>query len=253
MKLGLQLFSLIDIMNTQDGLRKVMKIAADAGYDGVEFAGFHGLTMDEVNEELKKNNLVTAGIHLGWGSMSLEDLHNDPMAIVKDAKKIGAHSVVIPSFGGKTREEWITFAKQINEYGKMFNDSGIIFGYHNHRHEFEKFDGEYIIDILLENCDPKNVFWELDPRHIVIAREDPVAFAKKYCGRVPVLHMRDIEKLTGPDTADDTAVGSGIVDIPGVVAASGEHQWLVVEEGPGPENEKHVFMSADYIRKTFLK
>ena len=33
MKLGLQLFSLIDIMNTEDGLRKVLKIAADAGYD----------------------------------------------------------------------------------------------------------------------------------------------------------------------------------------------------------------------------
>ncbi|MBR5528694.1 MAG: sugar phosphate isomerase/epimerase [Clostridia bacterium] len=252
MKLGLQLFSLIDIMNKPDGLRTVMKIAADAGYEGVEFAGFYGLSADEVVEELKKNNLVTAGIHLGWDNMNRENLISNPADVIGTAKKLGAHSVTFASYGGKTKEEWLAFAKEINEFGKMFADAGILLGYHNHRHEFQKFDDQYIIDILLENCDPKNVFWELDPRHIVIAGVDPVEFAAKYSGRVPVLHMRDIEKLTGPDTADDTAVGSGIVDIPGVVKASGAHDWLVVEEGPGSNNLEHIKMSADYIKKTFL-
>ncbi len=252
MKLGLQLFSLIGIMDKPDGLRTVMKHAADAGYDGVEFAGFYGLSADEVVEELKKNNLETAGVHLGWDNMNLENLENNPADVIATAKKIGAHSVTFASYNGKDEQDWIAFAKKIDNFGKMFREAGILLGYHNHRHEFKQINGKYVIDILLENCDPKNVFWELDPRHIVIAGVDPVEFAKKYSGRVPVLHMRDIEKLTGPDTADDTAVGSGIVDIPGVVKASGAHDWLVVEEGPGENNLEHIKMSADYIRKTFL-
>ena len=40
MKVGLQLFTLINIMKTEDGLRKAIRYAAEAGYDGVEFAGF---------------------------------------------------------------------------------------------------------------------------------------------------------------------------------------------------------------------
>lgn len=252
MKLGLQLFSLIDIMNGEDGLRKVLKIAAESGYEGVEFAGFHGLSVDEINEELEKNNLVTAGIHLGWDEMSWANLETNPDIVINTAKKLGAHSVTVASYGGKTVEEWLTFAANMDKFGAMFRKEGILLGYHNHRHEFLKMDGKYVIDILLENCAPENVFWELDPRHIIIPGEDPVYFAKKYCGRVPVMHMRDVECITGPDTAKDTAVGLGIVDIPGVVEASGEHTWLVVEEGPGPDNLEHVKISADYIKKTFL-
>lgn len=252
MKLGLQLFTLIDIMNGEDGLRKVMKMAAEAGYEGVEFAGFYGLTVDEVVEELKKNNLETAGIHLGWDEMSFDNLDKNPDIVIGNAKKLGAQSVTVASYGGKTVEEWLAFAAKMNKYGEMFRKEGILFGYHNHRHEVLKMDGKYVIDILLENCDPENVFWELDPRHIIIPGEDPVYFAKKYSGRIPVLHMRDVECITGPDTAKDTAVGLGIVDIPGVVAASGDHKWLVVEEGPGPDNAEHVKISADYIKKTFL-
>jgi len=252
MKLGLQLFSLIDIMKGEDGLRKVIKIAHDCGYDGVEFAGFYGLSADEIKAELDKYGLETAGIHLGWDNMNRENLEKDPDDVINTAKKIGAQSVTFASYGGKSADEWVAFAKSINEFGKLFRKNGIYLGYHNHRHEFIKYDGKYAIDILLENCDPENVFWELDPRHIVVAKKDPVEFAKKYSGRVPFMHMRDIAKITGDDTADDTAVGSGIVDIEGVVKASGEHKWLIVEEGPGPENVKHAQMSADYIRKTFL-
>ena len=40
MKLGLQLFTLIDTMRGPDGLRTVLRQAADAGYDGVDFTAF---------------------------------------------------------------------------------------------------------------------------------------------------------------------------------------------------------------------
>ena len=78
MKVGLQLFTLIDIMKTEGGLKKALRHASDAGYDGVEFAGFYGLSTDEIVDELKENGLVTAGIHLGWDNMSWDNLEKNP-------------------------------------------------------------------------------------------------------------------------------------------------------------------------------
>lgn len=253
MKVGLQLFTLIDIMKTEGGLKKALGHASDAGYDGVEFAGFYGLSTDEIVDELKENGLVTAGIHLGWDNMSWDNLEKNPDDVIGTAKKLGAASVTVASYGGKDLEDWVNFGKKLDKYGRLFRENGIIFGYHNHRHEVKKLDGKYIIDIIMENCDPENVVWELDPRHIVVAGEDPVKFAEKYSGRLPILHMRDIEKITGPDSADDTAVGSGIVDIAGVVNKSGSHDWLIVEEGSCPDILKHIEKSAKYIRDTFIK
>ena len=54
MKYGLQLYSIKTISQAK-GLRESLKKAKEYGYDCVEFAGFFGLTADEVCEELKKN------------------------------------------------------------------------------------------------------------------------------------------------------------------------------------------------------
>lgn len=252
MKLGLQLFTLIDTMKQPGGLRTVIKYAAECGYDGVEFAGFYDMTPEEIAEELKANHLETAGIHLGWEPMCWDNLDKDPQKVIDTAKLLGAQSVTVASYPGKSLSDWVEFAKKMDTYGKLFRENGMLLGYHNHRIEAKKLDGRYIIDIIMENCSPENVFWELDPRHICVAGEDPVAFAARYCGRIPLLHMRDIEKITGEDSALDTAVGSGIVDIAGVVKASGHHDWLVVEEASCPEILEHVKRSADFIRKTLL-
>lgn len=252
MKLGLQLFTLINTMNQPDGLRKVMRYAAECGYDGVEFAGFYGLTPEEVAEELKKDGLETAGIHLGWDVMSWENLDKDPAAVLRVVKTLNAPSVTVASYGGKDADDWAQFARKMNEHGKMFREHGVKLGYHNHSHEFKKFDGKYAIDIIMDNVEPENVFWELDPRHIRLIGLDPIPFAEKYKNRSPFIHVRDLKAIKEDGGGIDTAVGKGMVDIPGVVTASGHHDWLIVEEGPEPSALEDVKESARYVRENLM-
>ncbi len=252
MKLGLQLFTLINYMKKPGGLKEVLGYAADAGYDGVEFAGFYGLPVSEIRAELDRLGLEAAGIHLGWDNMSFQNLESNPADVIGTAKKLGAKSVTVASYPGKDLADWENFGAKINEFGKLFRENGMRFGYHNHRIELKKLGNDYIIDIIMSKCAPENVFWELDPRHVVVAGEDPVKFAAKYKDRSPFIHMRDIAKLTGPDTADDSAVGDGIVDIPGVVRASGHHDWLIVEENSCPEILDHIKRSAKFLRENCI-
>ena len=248
MKLGLQLFTLIDTMRGPDGLRTVRRQAADAGYDGVEFAGFYGLSPEEIRAELDALHLEAAGIHLGWAPMTWDDLTRDPMAVIRTAQTIGTRNVVVASYPGKTRAEWEAFGAQLAHYGRIFRENGMRLGYHNHRTEAKEMDGKPIIDWIFDQCPAEDVFWELDPRHIQVAGGDPVAFAARYCGRLPLVHMRDFAVQTGPDTADDCAVGDGVVDIPGVIRASGAHDWLIVEERCCPDILAHIRRSAEFLR-----
>ena len=63
MKYGVQLYSLRD-MGGKYGLEAILKAVADAGYDGVEFAGFYSHTPQEVKELLDKYNLEGVSAHI---------------------------------------------------------------------------------------------------------------------------------------------------------------------------------------------
>ncbi len=239
MKYALQLFSIKNISEEQ-GLAATLKTAKDAGYDSVEFAGFYGMDIPAVLTELDKNGLEVMGLHHG-----VSELRNDAKACVELAKQLGAYSLCVPHYNTDTVEGWVDFAKEMNEYGKMFRDAGILFGFHNHVHELEPFNGTTKIDILLENSDKENVFFQMDTRHVALANVNPAEYAKKYEGRIPVLHVRD---TTGEE---DCAVGYGIVDFPAVVKSAGGIDMFVVENEKFGRNLDELKLSSEYLKKNF--
>jgi sugar phosphate isomerase/epimerase len=78
----------------------------------------------------------------------------------------------------------------------MANERGLEFGFHNHAKEFEKRDGEVIMDYLINNTDPANVFYELDVYWALKGGVDPTEYINKFAGRFPVLHIKD-ESIIG--------------------------------------------------------
>lgn len=239
MKYALQLYSIKGI-SEEKGLRETLKAAKAMGYDSVEFAGFFGLTVDEVLTELDKNGLEVMGLHHG-----INELRKNAAECVKLAKDLGAYSLCVPFYNTDTVQGWIDFGKELNEYGKLFREAGILFGYHNHVHELKELDGCRPIDLILENSDKENVFFEMDTRHVALADVNPVDYAKKYAGRINVLHARDT------DGTVDCAVGAGIVNFKDVVKYGQNVNMFVVENENFDENEKQLIDSAEYLRKNF--
>lgn len=239
MKYALQLYSIKNI-SEENGLAEALKLTHKMGYDSVEFAGFFGLTTNEVLKELEKNELEVMGLHHGLG-----ELRNSASDCVKLAKELGAYSLCVPYHMANTAEEWANFGKELNDYGKLFREAGILFGYHNHVHEFQDIEGHKPIDLILENCEKENVFFEMDTRHIALAGVNPVDYAKKYAGRIDVLHARDT------DGKEDCAVGAGVVCFPEVVKCAGGIEKFVVENENFGKNEQQLIDSVAYLKKTF--
>lgn len=235
-QIALQLFSINNI-SKEKGLRETLRVTAELGYNSVEFAGYFGLTIDEIKEELKKYNLSVAGAHIG-----ISEFENNYEDTVKGLKELGAYSACVPHAKFDTAEEWANFGKRLNVIGEKLRKDGILFGFHNHVIEFEELNGKKVIDIIFENCDPENVFFEFDTRHCAIAGVNPVSYAMKYSGRIPVLHARDT------NMEKDTATGSGVVDFKSVDREANGIKAFVVENGNIGSNLDELRDSAAFLK-----
>ncbi|MNL38747.1 Inosose dehydratase [compost metagenome] len=109
------------------------------------------------------------------------------------------------------------------------------FLYHNHDWEFQQFDGEYILDILLRKTDPELVKLELDTYWTKRGGEDPVTFLSKLQNRCPLLHIKDVEDGKEAFFAE---IGEGILDFKAIAQAAEQvgTQWLVVEQDESRRN-----------------
>ena len=68
MKYGVQLYSLRETAE-REGAEKILRMVSEAGYDGVEFAGFYGRTPEEMKELLKKYKIVGISAHIRPGAV----------------------------------------------------------------------------------------------------------------------------------------------------------------------------------------
>jgi sugar phosphate isomerase/epimerase len=103
---------------------------------------------------------------------------------------------------------------------------GIRFGLHNHWWEFETVQGQYPYRLLLERLAPE-VFLEIDTYWVRTAGLDPAAILAELKDRVTFLHLKDGPARKGEPM---TALGSGVMDFPSVLAAaSAKVKSLVIE------------------------
>jgi sugar phosphate isomerase/epimerase len=224
-KIGLQLYTVKN--EAQHDFLGLLKKVADIGYDGVEFAGYFDTPAKQLLQVLQDLQLEVAGTHIGVDA--LRDHLDDVMAY---SQAIHCPTVICPIFRGVDLKAESTFrqmGKFFNQVGETCRKNGLRFMYHIHGHEFETFNGQYGLDILLEETAPENMALQPDTAWVEHAGLDAVAALKKYGSRCASLHLRDIRSRDG---RDGTEVGNGIIDMPGVLAEAQalSIEWLVVEQ-----------------------
>lgn len=216
MKIALQLYSLRDDARV-DYAATVKAAGQVAGYTGCEFAGYNGLSADEMKALLAEAGLEPIGTHLG-----IDALRNNLAGEVAYAAAVGIKTAVCPYVSADSAEGWAALGREMEGFAKAFAKVGIPFGYHNHAHEFQKFDGKYALDILFENA--PSVFPELDLHWVAKGGEDPVSYVKKYGDRIKALHAKDIT----PE-GEEIEVGNGIIDFAACAAAAPNCDYMIVE------------------------
>lgn len=201
---------------------------AKIGYAGVELAGYGGLTAGQVKRALDDNGLFAVASHVG-----LEQLENGPERAIEESVVLGAEYIVVPYLADSRRgsaDAYRQLAMVMNRIGQQVKDAGLQLAYHNHAFEFEKFGGkQYGYDALMEATDPNLVQIELDTFWVQKAGEDPAAYMRRYRGRVPLIHLKD---MTPEPESTFAEVGGGMMDFEAIFDAAEEAggKYYIVEQ-----------------------
>ena len=197
--LGVQLYTFREEM-LADAVGTLEKIAA-LGIKQIETARsrkglYYGLTGKEMMQVCKG-----LGMTLRSGHVALD---KDWKNTLDQAEASGQEYLICSSMpsDGQTVDNYRAVAQAFNKAGEDAKQRGIKFGYHNHGYEFESQDG-----------DPDLVHMELDLGWVVAGGKDPLDYFKRFKGRFPLWHLKDMELVKNISTE----FGKGGLDIPRIL------------------------------------
>jgi sugar phosphate isomerase/epimerase len=204
--------------------RAVLARLGEIGFVGVETADFHGLTGAEVRAALDDAGLVASSAHVGMAKPAEFE------AALDIHRALGCDTVVVPMLAPKLFADLDGIrvgAERLNVANESARTRGLTLGYHNHFWELESvIDDRPALLHLFDQLDP-SVVAEVDVYWAKVGGVDPVQLLTELGDRPTLLHVKD-----GP--GDDphaamVAVGDGVIDVPGVLAAAPGARWHIIE------------------------
>ena len=208
LEFGVQLYSVRELIGDAEkwaaNHEQVLSQLAEMGYKSVEAANydgglFYGVTPEEFKAQVEAAGLEVLSSHTNRGLSEEEIASGDLTAAlawwdeaIPAHKAAGMKYIVVPWMGvPETLAQLKVQCDYLNAIGKKCAENGILFGYHNHSHEYKEIEGVTMLDYMLENTDPECVFFQMDVYWTVYGRKAPVEYFQKYPGRFKMLHIKD--------------------------------------------------------------
>jgi sugar phosphate isomerase/epimerase len=236
---GIQLYTVNTPM--QEDAPGTLKQLRDIGFAEVESAGFGKRSAKQFRGLLDAAGLVCPSAHLPFDVDNLG-------ASFEDAHALGA---TYATSGSLVSGDWSKrsmslddakrTAELTNRIGAAAKRAGLQYVYHNHDFEFADHSGAAGYDVLLRECDPELVKFEIDCGWMIFAGRNPIDYFKKYPNRFPMIHVKDFlpaqagANAGGAASMQGAELGRGVVDYKPIFAAAqkaGLKHYFVEQEGP---------------------
>ncbi len=138
---------------------------------------------------LRECGLDCVSTHTNWDRF-LGDLD----AVIEEHKVWGCSH---PAIGGLPKEYHSLdglkrFADELPPIAERLAQEGMTFSYHNHNHELALYNGKTWLERLYGSIDERYLKAEIDTYWIQAGGGDPAAWVRRYAGRQPLLHLKDM-------------------------------------------------------------
>lgn len=259
-EIGLQLYSVREEISKNPNFDQILQKIAALGYTGVEAAGYkegklYNLSPQEFKAKVEKTGMKVLSSH-ATKTLSAQELASGDFSeslkwwdeCIAAHKAAGMKYIVTPWMDvPKSLKDLETQCRYLDAVGAKCRQQGILYGYHNHAHEFKKVEDKVMFDYMLEHTNPENVFFEMDVYWAVIGDVSPVDYFNKYAGRFKALHIKDHREIGQ----------SGMVGFDAIFnnAKTGGLKYLFVElEDTRNDIYTGLEQSIDYLKKaSFVK
>ncbi len=243
--MALQMYTLRD--PAKKDLADTLKKVREMGWEYVQWSGMPNLSAKEIRAALDTAGLKAIAAHTG-----VEPFEKDFETNVQFWKTVGVTDLAPGGMMNDckaTLKDWLNGAKRLDEVGAKLRQASLRFSYHNHSFEFQKYpdDDRRKLDILMESTKPENLNAELDLAWAYVGGVDPAAYIRKYKGRCPLVHAKDIVKAKNGKKQQFKPLGQGELNWPDIFAAGDEAgiEWYIYEQDGG-EGSPFDFTHASY-------
>jgi sugar phosphate isomerase/epimerase len=229
--LGAQLYTVREFCKTIEGVAETAEKIRKIGYTAVQISGF-GKDLDprEIGRIMKDNGLTVAGTHMGWDRFT-----GELDAVIEEHKLWDCHHPAIGSLDRKfvTAEGVAEFRAELVPVAEKLAQHGMTFSYHNHNHEFVRFGDKPWLELLYEGIEAKYLKAEIDTYWVTAGGGDPAAWIRKYPGRQPLVHFKDMAIFGVKEREQRFApIGEGNLNWPEIIKAVREvdAEFVLVEQ-----------------------
>lgn len=255
MQIGLNLYSIRNLIQTEDEFVNTCKTLKEYGYSFIQYSGLP-IHVDWIKRQLKEVGLPVKLTHV-----SSDRILNELDKVILEHKQIGCNYIGIGGIfddAGRDFEVFKSVIDALNKKAKIIKDNQMEFFYHNHMHEFQTQPNKKTwYDYIIENA--KNVNFTLDTYWVYRGGVDIYNVIEKISGRVQCVHFKDHkvvvngEKGTQPSHVnEECACGDGTLDFARIYNAvkKAGAEYVIVEQDNAalkPNTLEEVKKSIDYL------
>ncbi|PKI17175.1 sugar phosphate isomerase/epimerase [Colwellia sp. 12G3] len=231
-QLSVQLWSVKDVIS--EDFEGTLKVLADMGFEGVEFAGEFGSYANDVKglkNFLDSINLKASGAHVSFEQLNPSNFDKT----VAFYQQLNLDTLIIGWDERAWHPEGIkAVVKLLNQLDKKLAPYNIKTGFHNHNHEFNDFQGTTYWDYLAMNT-ADSVVLQQDVGWTTYTGKDAVEYVNKYPNRTLTTHykvripegVKGKLPIIGQDTIDWLNLLKANINVGGT-------KWIVVEQEEYP-------------------
>ena len=217
MKIGAQLFTLREFCKTLPQLEETLCRVADIGYTSVQVSGTCPYAPEELSPMLKK-----AGLTCDLTHYNADRILTEPNEVANEHHRFGCGAVGFGSMPGMWAQDADpkvfvpAFVEKVKAVAPVYVRENIQLTYHNHAHEYTMTLGDAtLMEALSKAFSPEEMAFTLDLHWVERGGFDPVAEIKRLQGRLPYVHLKDVEE----GSMHFAPVGQGIQNYPAILAA----------------------------------
>ncbi len=223
-----------------------LKKAAEFGFTEIEGGSNFASSPKEFLDYCKR-----VGIKAIASGTSLDPLLKEPQKYFDQYNELKLKYAVCywPWLGGGPfkLDDCKKACESLNELGSKAKANGLQLLWHNHDKEFHAMEEGLPFDYIMNHTDPKTVQCEMDIYWVKKGGGDPLEMLKKYAGRIPVLHVKDMAEGAAQDFI---CPGRGIIDFKPIFAEARKQgiKHYFVERDNEPDGIGCLKSSGEFLK-----
>lgn len=225
-KVAAQLYTVRDHLKTPADIGRALARIRQIGYQAVQLSGLGPIDPAELKRILDGEGLVVSATHVSW-----QELQGSTEPIIERQKIWECEDLAIASMPKeyRTAEGFAQFGREAAEKARELAQSGLRLSYHNHSFEFQQVGGQAGLAVLFDAAGG-DLAAEIDTYWVQHGGADPAAWIRRFRGRLPVVHLKDMVILNDAQTMAE--VGEGNMNWPAILSALKEAgtRWYMVEQ-----------------------